>query len=280
MRFSYSRIFFFPPQCQAYLERDCYFVAGLGTYLLVMNGLPEEGTEWEKSVSFMLVTGLGGLERNTMWVKRLRQNNDFKLPTIHGGEGWESELSLVQDPRESLCMPTALFSWYKGRIPWAHRDWNTREVVGHGPWEHFPTGFEPWCLVESCFCADQEFWKFCGPLWRWSFLISWSERTHIELRSHPVLFVLSLSADAVGQHQDSCSCSLADPREELCGVNLAWSFIVFISHEEKQWPVFLRAAHGPVRPCIGSSFLCFISVSSCHSLSCMSHIRFNQSPGP
>lgn len=32
----------------------------LSSILLVMKGLPEEGTEWEKSVSFMLVTGLGG----------------------------------------------------------------------------------------------------------------------------------------------------------------------------------------------------------------------------
>lgn len=98
----------------------------------------------------------------------------------------ESELSLDQDPRESLCMPTALSSWYKAGIPWAHRDWNTRKMAGHG--NIFPTGFESWCLVESCFWADQEFWKFCGPSWRWSFLISWSERTHSEIKSHPVLF--------------------------------------------------------------------------------------------
>lgn len=32
------------------------------THLLFVKGLPE-GTEWENSVSFMLVTGLGGLER-------------------------------------------------------------------------------------------------------------------------------------------------------------------------------------------------------------------------
>lgn len=51
----------------------------------------------------------------------------------------------------------------------------------------------------------------------------------------PSCFICPLSfADAVGQHQDSCSCSLADTREKLCGVNLALSFIVFISHEEKQ----------------------------------------------
>lgn len=68
-------------------------MAGLGTYLLVMNGLPEEGTEWEKSVSFMLVTGLGGLEQNTMWAKKLRQSKEFKLPTIHGGEGWNQSRS-------------------------------------------------------------------------------------------------------------------------------------------------------------------------------------------
>ena len=62
-----------------------------------MNGLPEEGTEWEKSVSFMLVTGLGGLEQNTMWVKKLRQSNEFKLPTIHWG-GWTG-ISVVSSPR-------------------------------------------------------------------------------------------------------------------------------------------------------------------------------------
>ena len=43
-----------------------YLVTGMGTHLLVMKGLPEEGTEWEKSVSFMLVTGLGGLKENTV----------------------------------------------------------------------------------------------------------------------------------------------------------------------------------------------------------------------
>lgn len=82
----HSRVFF-SPQYQAYSERDGYLVTGLGTYLLVMKGLPEEGTEWEKSVSFMLVTGLGGLKQNTMRMKKLRQSNKFKVPTIHGGKG-------------------------------------------------------------------------------------------------------------------------------------------------------------------------------------------------
>lgn len=34
----------------------------INTHLLFVKGLPE-GTEWENSVSFMLVTGLGGLEK-------------------------------------------------------------------------------------------------------------------------------------------------------------------------------------------------------------------------
>lgn len=66
------------------------------------------------------------------------------------------------------------------------------------------------------------------------FLISWLERTHIEIKSHPALFVFCLSAGAMGQHQDSCSCNLAEPCEKLCGIDLALSFIVFISHEGKQ----------------------------------------------
>lgn len=81
------------------LRERLLFLTGLGTYLLVMNGLPEEGTEWEKRVSFMLVTGLGGLEQNTMWVKKLRQSNEFKLPTIQGGG--RTGISVVSSPRST-----------------------------------------------------------------------------------------------------------------------------------------------------------------------------------
>jgi len=47
--------------------------------LLVIKGLPEEGTEWEKRVSFMLVTGLGG-QVSTMWAK------------LSGFSGWSGNM--------------------------------------------------------------------------------------------------------------------------------------------------------------------------------------------
>lgn len=48
----------------------------LSSILLVIKGLPEEGTEWENKVSFMLVTGLGG----TMWAK------------LSGFSGWSGNM--------------------------------------------------------------------------------------------------------------------------------------------------------------------------------------------
>lgn len=50
---------------KAHYQREGLLCPRTGTYLLVTKGLPEEGTEWENRVSFMLVTGLGGLKQNT-----------------------------------------------------------------------------------------------------------------------------------------------------------------------------------------------------------------------
>lgn len=55
--------FFFCHRIKAHYQRDGLFHNRTGTYLLVIKGLPEEGTEWENRVSFMLVTGLGGLKK-------------------------------------------------------------------------------------------------------------------------------------------------------------------------------------------------------------------------
>ena len=60
---AYMRIFFFCHRIKAHYQRDSLFYNRTGTYLLVIKGLPEEGTEWENRVSFMLVTGLGGLKK-------------------------------------------------------------------------------------------------------------------------------------------------------------------------------------------------------------------------
>ena len=62
---AYMRIFFFffCHRIKAHYQRDGLFYNRTGTYLLVIKGLPEEGTEWENRVSFMLVTGLGGLKK-------------------------------------------------------------------------------------------------------------------------------------------------------------------------------------------------------------------------
>ena len=57
---------FFLPQIKAHYQREGLFYNRVGTYLLVIKGLPEEGTEWENMLSFMLVTGLGGLKRSTV----------------------------------------------------------------------------------------------------------------------------------------------------------------------------------------------------------------------
>ena len=73
---------------------------------------------------------------------------------------------------------------------------------------------------------------------------------------------------------------LGRPCEKLRGVDLALSFIVFVSHEENSDQCSSELPMALYTPCIGSSFLCFISISSCHSLSHMSHIRLNRSPGP
>lgn len=80
---AYIRKFFPGHRITAHYQRQGLFYNGIGTYLLVIKGLPEEGTEWENRLSFMLVTGLGGLKerKKVGWKVKTRKNH--KLKTIH-----------------------------------------------------------------------------------------------------------------------------------------------------------------------------------------------------
>lgn len=92
-----NRVFFFPYGSTLIPREEDSFSSITGTYLLVMKGLPEEGTEWENKVSFMLVTGLGGLKQSTVCTDNSDTANE-KLSTISKGKGMgKSGFSLAQD---------------------------------------------------------------------------------------------------------------------------------------------------------------------------------------
>ena len=77
---------------KAHYQREGLFYNRIGTYLLVIKGLPEEGTEWENRVSFMLVTGLGGLKKAQCgWKVKTSKSHKLKLSNPSRKEAGKSE---------------------------------------------------------------------------------------------------------------------------------------------------------------------------------------------